>query len=347
VYFLGLGAIMFFAAGAVAGFTLRSFSISAYVLLTGFLSLVYGLRPRRPLGWTVLVLYLPAAFFLAGSTKSRLGHLGHVETALHGTDPAAVKDAELQLQLRRQVSAPNEVTRTLVRELRSSTDDATRLKAVRLLGITTVYDDDALRLLSTLYVETRDDPARADLNGAVRWAIVEVNPVVGRWGEGILPYATDAAYRAYVDASDETARDFLSRIDRAVGAFSQDYPQLARWHDARSGLGSGYEAGNGKSLRARTLRYSHHALGELPHPIDFGTTACYIEIHAHLPGAGLGPRPSIPPTLSGLEIGGYRVQATVVTENPRARELEERIRQVILSAAAGASAHWESVKPSL
>jgi hypothetical protein len=48
-----------------------------------------------------------------------------------------------------------------------------------------------------------------------------------------------------------------------------------------------------------------------------------------------------------LEIGGYRVQATVVTENPRALELEERIRQVILSAAAGASAHWESVKPSL
>lgn len=126
---------------------------------------------------------------------------------------------------------------------------------------------------------------------------------------------------------------FFAEIDKQIRKFVPEYPQLADWDLQKR---DPHWWSTGKKLTENELTYSHSLSPTKSSNYRdwYGKNGCRIRVAVHtedefrrLSGPGIKTR------IFGLKMIELRIIATVITENPEVPELEQKINNIIHSAA--------------
>ncbi|MBN2181688.1 MAG: hypothetical protein JW715_07220, partial [Sedimentisphaerales bacterium] len=139
-------------------------------------------------------------------------------------------------------------------------------------------------------------------------------------------------------------RSFLNQVDSEIHKLKDDYPQLADWDKEQTKTAL---LRTGKEITDTRLTYYHAAFaGNSPSGQDWcENNGCYIRVKL---STGL-ESPYMKTMSLPLKEGRLLALATVITDKPENRELEQKINEIITTTAASirqkTEAQAESAKP--
>jgi hypothetical protein len=168
-------------AGLWEGFAHRAFiarflGITAYVYGTAGLAFWVGARPSRLGGAALVILILPGAVLLTRGARDSAQLRETARLAVTAPTEGAREQAGQELfALGRRAGRPPHVV-ALADLLERAVSDEIRLRVVPLLGALSYENARVTEALRALHAETKDDPARAELHGAVIEALREIDP---------------------------------------------------------------------------------------------------------------------------------------------------------------------------